>query len=99
MSGFRIALETGRPAGTVSASGLMAPDQNGKLKMTPDRDSLAITDGTFEVKDECFVHLKLEPPEMNFRGILVNGGKELLGIQTDPGTAVILKLTSQEVTN
>jgi hypothetical protein len=30
---------------------------------------------------------------MNFRAILVDGGKQLLGIAVDPGTAVSLRLT------
>jgi hypothetical protein len=31
---------------------------------------------------------------MNMRGFLVNGGKEILAFQTDPGTMVAAHLTS-----
>jgi hypothetical protein len=37
------------------------------------------------------VNFTLTPAEgdgMKLRGILVNGGKEILGIETDPGAAV-----------
>lgn len=35
-----------------------------------------------------------ETPERHFRAILVENGQEILGIQTDPGTVVSLRLVS-----
>jgi hypothetical protein len=32
---------------------------------------------------------------MHFRGILVDDGQEVLGIQSDPGTVVVVRLISK----
>jgi hypothetical protein len=61
-------------------------------------------DGTFRVDSDCSVQFVLTLPApdgqpgnaapMNMRGFLVNGGKEILAFQTDPGTMVAAHLTS-----
>jgi len=50
---------------------------------------------------ECTMHLQLTLPEhggvalpMNLRGILADGGKEILAIQTDPGWMVSAKFSA-----
>lgn len=55
----------------------------------------------YQVKDSCFVELLRElppgaknPGTMHFRGVVVEQGHEVLGIQTDPGTAVTFRLLS-----
>jgi hypothetical protein len=58
--------------------------------------------GTYEVQGDCFLKLALELPvgekqmaTMHFRAIVVDEGREVLGIQTDPGTVVALRLVSK----
>jgi hypothetical protein len=60
--------------------------------------------GSFQVESDCSVAFGLtlppqdgqvdQPPPMNMRGFLVNGGKEILAFQTDPGAMVSARLTS-----
>jgi hypothetical protein len=54
-------------------------------------------DGNFQVDSDCTVHFVLtlpsEPQPMTMRGFLVDGGKEILGFQTDPGAMVAARLT------
>ena len=54
--------------------------------------------GSFQVDSDCSVHFVLTPsPEssaMTMRGFLVNGGKEILAFQTDPGAMVAARLKS-----
>jgi hypothetical protein len=100
ISGDTVQLGTGIAGGKVTGSGTLEADGSSSVKATPDPNSWAVTGGTFQIEDGCFVHLELEGPaadsrstQVNFRGVLVNGGKGLLGIQTDPGTAVSIRLT------
>jgi hypothetical protein len=58
---------------------------------------------SFQVDSDCSVRFNLtlpaangettEPPPINLRGFLVNGGKEVLAFQTDPGAMVAARLT------
>ena len=60
--------------------------------------------GGFQVESDCSVRFGLtlsarygrvaEPSPMTMRGFLVNGGKEILAFQTDPGTMVSARFTS-----
>ncbi len=54
--------------------------------------------GSFQVDSDCSVHflwtLPLESSPMTMRGFLVNGGKEILAFQTDPGAMVAARFTS-----
>ena len=100
LSGKRINVPTGQPEGPVSARGVLE-NQGGQLNLTLTPDSATSGTGTVEVEDDCFVHLHVTLPterggtaEMNFRGILVDGGSELLGMATDPGSAISLRLTA-----
>lgn len=100
VSGNQINVDTAQVSGEVSASGLME-NNGGQLTLTPSPDSASPGNGTAELGGDCFVQLHLNLPlegdrtvEMNFRGILVNGGNELLGMATDSGTAIGLRLTA-----
>jgi hypothetical protein len=56
------------------------------------------TAGTYEVDSECFVEIRYTPAsgdEINLRGILVNGGKEVMAIHTDPEVTGTVKLTAR----
>jgi hypothetical protein len=57
--------------------------------------------GTVHVDADCFAQLDLSLPlphlsAMKFRGILVDSGKEILGIETDPGTAVKIEMAARD---
>lgn len=59
-----------------------------------------IREGGFQVDDDCGVHFTLtlpsspSSPPIPMRGFLVNGGKEILAFQTDPGAMVWARLTA-----
>jgi hypothetical protein len=55
-----------------------------------------VREGNFQVDDDCAVHFTLTSPSgtLNMRGFLVNGGKEILAFQTDPGAMVAAHLTA-----
>ena len=100
LSGKEINVDTAQVSGEVSASGVME-NNGGQLTLTLSADSASPGNGTLEVEDDCFVQLHFnlalvgdQKADMNFRGILVDGGSELLGLATDPGTAVSLRLTA-----
>ncbi len=55
------------------------------------RPPLDVDKSTIHLEDTCFVHAEVVIPPVstiNLRGILVDGGNQILAIQTDPGTAV-----------
>ena len=97
ISGKRIDVNNAQVSGSVSARGSM-DRQGSQLTLTLDGYSGTPASGSVQVDDDCFVHLDLMLPfgtgEMNFRGVLVNGGAELLGMATDPGSAISLRLTA-----
>jgi len=79
-------------SGTTSNEGVADADGAGHIKITAN----APGDGTFEVDADCVVRIQLgtEDP-VNLRGILVDGGKEILAIQTDPGKTVSSRFTAR----
>ncbi len=100
LSGKQINVDTAQVSGEVSASGVME-NNGGQLNLKLSPDSSSPWSGTLEVEDDCFVQFHLNLPvegdrtaDMNFRGILVDGGNELLGMANDPGTAISLTLTA-----
>ena len=101
-SGRTVDPNTGVDSGRVSVRGVVIADGARNLSFDSGPDEPALGAGTYEVADDCFVTLVLELPvgenktaTMHFRAILVDDGREVLGIQTDPGTVVALRLTSQ----
>ncbi len=98
LSGERINVDSGQVSGSLSATGFL--ERSGtQLTVRPASGTAASSSGSLEVGDDCFVQLHFAvpgagaaPAEMNFRGILVDGGKQLLGMAVDPGTAVSLRL-------
>jgi hypothetical protein len=53
-------------------------------------------EGDFQVDSDCTVRFTLTLPDsplLTMRGFLVNGGKEILAFQTDPGAMVSARLT------
>ena len=101
-SGRTVDPNTGLDSGRVSVRGVVIADGARNLSFDSGPDEPALAAGNYEVAEDCFVTLVLELPAdehktaaMHFRAILVDDGREVLGIQTDPGTVVALRLTSQ----
>jgi hypothetical protein len=102
LSGSFIPMQPGDAAGTVDAKGLIKADENGNFKLTLSGGAAAATDVTIGVDAQCIVDIGLSLPAkdgatipaMIFRGVLVDGGKKILAIQTDPGAMVTATFTS-----
>jgi hypothetical protein len=88
VSGSTVPMQDGEVAHTVSAKGTLDIAEN----------------GSFEVDSDCSVRFGwtlpdrdgqvTEPSLMAMRGFLVDGGKEILAFQTDPGAMVAARFTS-----
>src|SRR5438270_3669625 len=63
-------------------------DGNGNLSSTGETTN----SGTYTVDSDCFVQLNFG---VQLRGVLVNGGKTVLAVQTDPGKVSIATFTAQ----
>ncbi len=104
LSGSSIPMLPGEVSRSVAAKGLIAADDGGNFKLTLRDHSGVTTDVTVTVESDCIVHLELALPAeagetstlMKLRGILINDGKEILAIQTDPGSAVSARLTARQ---
>jgi hypothetical protein len=103
LSGSSFPMAAGEASSTVALKGLMAADVNGNFKLTLEGDSPVTADLILTVESDCTMAIEATiPPEaggtgtpMKLRGILVNGGKEILAIQTDPGWMVSGKFTAR----
>jgi hypothetical protein len=88
VSGSSIPMQAGEVAQTLSAKGKLDVAEN----------------GSFQVESDCSVRFEwilpaedgqdAEPSLMAKRGFLVDGGKEILAFQTDPGAMVAARFTS-----
>ncbi len=91
----------GETAHTVSSTGAVDVS-GGSLALTPDGPH-APGAGTIEVDGECIATMQLALSgtdsdakiPMNLRGVLLDEGKEILAIQTDPGTTVTARFVSR----
>jgi hypothetical protein len=92
---------------TFTVSGRTTPMQPGEVAhMVSGKGTLDTAgNGSFQVDSDCSVRFVfilpaqdgqvVEPsPIMSMRGFLVNGGKEILAFQTDPGSMVAARFTS-----
>ena len=101
ISGATIDINTAAESGRVSFTGLLIADGAGALSLATRSDVPAVTAGTYDVHDDCFVELTLDlrvgskMETMHFRAIVVEKGREVIAIQTDPGTVVALRLVSR----
>jgi len=89
-----------------TVSGSTTPMLPGELSVTVSaKGSLdTIENGSFEVESDCSVRFDwtlpaqdgqvAEPLPMTMRGFLVNGGKEILAFQTDPGAMVAARFSA-----
>ncbi|MBZ5725665.1 MAG: hypothetical protein LAP87_11785 [Acidobacteriia bacterium] len=79
---------------SVSEKGVVEADGDGNLSLTQENSKW---DGSYELQPDCFVMLYFETETpIQLRGILVNGGKEVLAIQTDPAQTGTARLTARQ---
>jgi hypothetical protein len=100
-SGSTVDVGTAVESLRVSLDGLLIADGTGGLSFAAGPNEPAPLAGTYDVQGDCFVDIALElaagethKVAMHFRAILVETGREVIGIQTDPGTTVSLRLLS-----
>jgi len=102
LSGSSFPMAAGEVSSTVGLKGTMASDVNGNFKLTIEGNSPATADVTVNLESDCTMQLEFSVPvedggtgtSMKLRGILVNDGKQILAIQTDPGWMVSGKFTA-----
>jgi hypothetical protein len=90
-------MNPGDAAKRISAAGSVEPDAAGNLKITVPGGAPP-TAGTITVDSDCFAQISMALPSgdtINLRGVLVNGGKQILAMQTDPGAAVTGKFNAK----
>jgi hypothetical protein len=73
-----------------SAEGVAEADGAGNLVLSEGADRIT---GTYDVDGDCFVEIAYNGAKL--RGILVNGGKTVLVIETDPKTTAAGRFSSQ----
>jgi hypothetical protein len=101
ISGSTTPMLPGETAHNVSSTGAIDVTGTGNLTLTADGPHAA-TAGTVAVDSDCIVNMQLAlsvgdsdaTVPMKLRGVLMDDGKEIRAIQTDPGTTVIAKFTS-----
>jgi hypothetical protein len=96
IAGSTTPMNPGDVARRVSSEGSIEPDAAGNLKITT--PNAAPTTGTITVDSDCFVQITMTLPSgdtVNLRGVLVNSGKQILAMETDPGTTVTAKFNAK----
>ena len=76
------------PAHRIDANGTAEPDASGALKLDV---AGAGGSGTIAIDSDCVATLSLNLPSgtnVSLRGVLVNGGKRIIAVETDPGATV-----------
>jgi hypothetical protein len=95
LSGNAIPMNPGDLPHRISTTGLAEPDAAGAFKLTLGDDAGS---GTIAIDADCIAQLTLSLPTgdtVSLRGVLVDGGKRILAIETDPGTAVTATFTAR----
>ena len=89
-------MSPGQVPDAVNAKGLMQSDA-GAFKLVTEGSGSAI-DVTVQVEDDCIVNLAFALPSgpVALRGIVVNDGKEILAIRTDPGWMAPAKFVARQ---
>jgi hypothetical protein len=102
ISGSTTPMLPGETAHAVSSNGVVEVGDGGKFTLTADGPHAA-SGGTLQVDDDCIANIDLAlsvgdsnaTVAMKLRGVLVDDGKEVMAIQTDPGTTVTAKFTAR----
>jgi hypothetical protein len=101
VSGRTVDVGTAVETGRISFSGVLIADGAGGLTFPSGSKEPPVTAGTYNVQDDCFVELDLklasgnETVATHFRTILVERGRKVVGIQTDSGSLVVLRLLAR----
>jgi hypothetical protein len=103
LSGSVVPMTDGGAAHTSSAKGAMEEDSSHHFRVTLEGKTPYTTDVAISVESDCTVDLEMtlpveedgSPTPVKLRGILVDGGKEVLAIQTDPGAIVSVRFTAK----
>jgi hypothetical protein len=104
MSGGYTPLAPDGASGPISAVGTINVASSGNLTLTRRlRDTDVTASGTFKVENNCFVDFDFTLPEgdrqpatpMKLRGILVEEGKEILAISSDPAETLSARFTAR----
>ena len=101
ISGSFIPMLPDQQAHRVSANGT-AEVRDGGILWLEFAGTPGATEGTVEVDDDCVVQLELtltSGDTMNLRGVLVDDGRQILAIQTDPGATVTATFTAERAPN
>ena len=104
MSGVYTPLAPDGATGTISASGTINATSSGSLTIVRKlRNSEVTASGTVNVESNCFVNFEFILPEgdgqpaipMKLRGILVNEGKEIQAISSDPAETLSARFAAR----
>ena len=100
--GRTVDVDTGTDSGEISFQDLLIADGAGNLSFDEGADEPSSAAGTYHIGDDCFVELVLtlradakQTAPLHFRAIVVENGREVQGIETDPGTVVALRLVAK----
>jgi hypothetical protein len=95
LSGAASPMNPGDIPKRVSATGIAEPDAAGALKLTM---ADAAGSGAIAIDSDCMAQMTLALPtggNVALRGVLVDGGKRILAVGTDPGTTVTATFTAR----
>lgn len=87
----------GQTAQKVAANGLLEISDGGKITIDP-AGGRTQGQGSVQVDGECIATIALGipgSPAMNLRGVLLDDGREILGIQTDAGSTVTARFIAK----
>ena len=96
-NGFIVDLDTGVPTGKIAMNGVIESDGNTGLRFTSDRGAWRNADASYQLDGDCVLHLQfpLDDQTLNFRAVVVNDGKEVLGIQSDLTAVVTIRIGAE----
>jgi hypothetical protein len=95
LSGNIIPMNPGEMLRSFSLTGTADPDRSGRLKLLVNGTA---SSGTISLDSDCLAQLSLDLPSgdtVALRGVLVEGGKRILAVQTDPGAAVVATFSAR----
>jgi hypothetical protein len=95
LSGNASPMNPGDVPRRVSATGIAEPDAAGALQLTM---ADAGGSGTIAIDSDCIAQMTMALPTgdtVALRGVLVDGGKRILAVETDPGTTVTATFTAR----
>jgi hypothetical protein len=104
VSGDVVDVDSDQVSGRIDWSGFVEADGEGNVAYAADPSSRFEPAGSFQMDDDCTLQISLELASgegesgaavWNFRGVLVNGGKAVVGIESDPGTVATLRLLAK----